>query len=129
MMRFWDLVYIEAYKLLRQRKTYFAVAAVLVIELIVIGVALYQGQAVLDTLEDLGALQEREDGSKGVSLEGREHPVTLVKGDGSGLYLTRDCAAVVDRKRKFDFQRCIYVTDKAQEMHFQVRRKVFPNRS
>ena len=49
-MRFWDLVYIEAYKLLRQRKTYFAVGAVLVIELIVIGVALYQGQAVLDTL-------------------------------------------------------------------------------
>lgn len=55
-MRFWDLVYTEAYKLLRQRKTYFAVAAILVIELIVIAVALYQGQAVLDTL--LRSLQD-----------------------------------------------------------------------
>jgi|GEM_PF-326531 len=55
-MRFWDLVYIEAYKLLRQRKTYFALVAILVIELIVIAVALYQGQAILDTL--LRSLQD-----------------------------------------------------------------------
>lgn len=49
-MRLMDLCYIEAYKLLRQKKTYFALAAIFAIEGIVFGVALYQGQAVLETL-------------------------------------------------------------------------------
>uniref|UniRef100_A0AAR2J2S3 Probable arginine--tRNA ligase, mitochondrial n=1 Tax=Pygocentrus nattereri TaxID=42514 RepID=A0AAR2J2S3_PYGNA len=44
---------------------------------------------------------------------------TLVRSDGTSLYITRDVAAALDRKERFHFDEMIYVTDKSQSVHFQ----------
>lgn len=44
--------------------------------------------------------------------------VPLVKGDGSSLYLLRDIAAAIQRMQHYDFDRMIYVVDRAQSQHF-----------
>uniref|UniRef100_A0A4W3JA12 Probable arginine--tRNA ligase, mitochondrial n=1 Tax=Callorhinchus milii TaxID=7868 RepID=A0A4W3JA12_CALMI len=44
---------------------------------------------------------------------------TVVRSDGTSLYLTRDIAAAVDRMEKYNFEKMIYVTDKGQHTHFQ----------
>jgi arginyl-tRNA synthetase len=43
----------------------------------------------------------------------------LLKKNGSSLYATRDIAAAIYRKEKYDFQKCIYVTGVSQKLHFQ----------
>lgn len=40
------------------------------------------------------------------------------KKDGSSLYLTRDIAAAMYRKKTYDFSKCIYVTGLEQKLHF-----------
>ena len=45
--------------------------------------------------------------------------VTIVKSDGTSLYVTRDIAAALDRREKFGFEKLIYVVDNAQGHHFQ----------
>lgn len=44
---------------------------------------------------------------------------TLAKSDSSSLYLTRDLAAVLDRRKRYAFDRMYYVVDKGQEGHFE----------
>ena len=45
--------------------------------------------------------------------------VTVVKSDGSTLYVTRDCAAARDRARRYaDMDRMLYVVESAQHEHF-----------
>eukprot|EP00057_Strongylocentrotus_purpuratus_P029527 XP_011684001.1 PREDICTED: probable arginine--tRNA ligase, mitochondrial [Strongylocentrotus purpuratus] len=44
---------------------------------------------------------------------------TLAKSDSSSLYLTRDLAAVLDRRKHYTFDRMYYVVDKGQEGHFE----------
>jgi arginyl-tRNA synthetase len=73
---------------------------------------------VLSILEKTGHLFIKPgEGTKVVRLND-QRTVTLIKSDGSSLYLTRDLAAAIDRWKKFPFRRMLYVVDNAQSDHF-----------
>lgn len=75
-------------------------------------------ERVVDELRDKGLLKE-SDGAMLVDLE--EYgmaPCLILKNDGSTLYATRDIAAAIYRKETYDFDKCIYVTDAGQSLHF-----------
>ncbi|XP_064268688.1 probable arginine--tRNA ligase, mitochondrial isoform X3 [Passer domesticus] len=44
---------------------------------------------------------------------------TVMRSDGTSLYITRDLAAAIDRMNKHSWDTMIYVTDKSQSNHFQ----------
>lgn len=44
--------------------------------------------------------------------------VPLLKNDGSSLYLSRDVCAAIERHKKYDFDKLLYVVGKDQEKHF-----------
>lgn len=46
-------------------------------------------------------------------------PCLIVKKDGTTIYATRDISAAIYRKETFDFEKAIYVTDYAQNLHFK----------
>ncbi|NLB64755.1 MAG: arginine--tRNA ligase [Fibrobacter sp.] len=60
--------------------------------------------------------QEREV----VMLEDLDLPPCLIrKSDGSTLYATRDLAAAIYRQKEYAFDRCLYVVDQGQALHFK----------
>ncbi|KAA0202026.1 hypothetical protein HAZT_HAZT009609 [Hyalella azteca] len=74
--------------------------------------------AILRQMEDCGLLELHEDGRKMYEFTpGRK--VTVVKSDGSSIYLSRDIAAAVDRYQKFGFDHHYYVVDMTQIDHFR----------
>ncbi|KAF2367550.1 Arginine-tRNA ligase [Trinorchestia longiramus] len=76
---------------------------------------------VLRQMEEKGLLEQLPDGRKMFEfVPGRK--VTVVKSDGSGVYLTRDITAAVDRFQKFSFDRHYYVVDIKQIDHFKALR-------
>lgn len=81
-------------------------------------------QPVVDELQEKGLLKE-SDGAMIVDLDQFGMPPSLIlKTDGSTLYATRDLAAVFYRKKTYDFDKCIYVTAAAQDLHFKQLFKV-----
>lgn len=81
-------------------------------------------QAVLDELEDKGLLKDSE-GAKIVELQ--QYGLTdavIQKSDGSTLYVTRDIAAAMYRKKTYDFYKNIYVVGAPQKLHFEQWKKV-----
>jgi arginyl-tRNA synthetase len=46
-------------------------------------------------------------------------PCMITKKDGSSIYHSRDIAAVLYRKGKYDFDKCLYVTGLEQSLHFK----------
>lgn len=75
--------------------------------------------AVLQELKDKGLIKESQ-GAQIVDLE--EYgltPALVTKSDGSSLYITRDLAAAIYRKKTYDFVKCIYVVASQQNLHFQ----------
>ncbi|MCQ2560668.1 MAG: arginine--tRNA ligase, partial [Clostridia bacterium] len=75
--------------------------------------------AVLQELKDKNLLKESQ-GAQIVDLE--EYgltPALITKSDGSSLYITRDLAAILYRKKTYDFVKCIYVVASQQNLHFQ----------
>lgn len=62
------------------------------------------------------------DGKKVVQVGDRRVPI--VKSDGSTLYLTRDVAAVLDRKQRYDFDQILYVVDNGQNDHFTALKSI-----
>ncbi|MBQ9921403.1 MAG: arginine--tRNA ligase, partial [Clostridia bacterium] len=73
---------------------------------------------VVKELEDKGLLKE-SDGAMLVDLEEYDMaPCLILKNDGSTLYATRDISAALYRKETYDFDKCIYVTDAGQSLHF-----------
>lgn len=79
---------------------------------------------VIDILTDKGLLKESE-GAEIVDLESFDMPPALIKkSDGSTLYITRDIAAAIYRKRKYDFYKNIYVVGSQQILHFKQWKKV-----
>ncbi|QUH24394.1 arginine--tRNA ligase [Serpentinicella alkaliphila] len=75
-------------------------------------------EGVLSELREKELLKESE-GATIIDLEQYSMPPCLVqKKDGSTLYATRDIAAALYRKANFDFDKCIYVTDYSQNLHF-----------
>lgn len=80
-----------------------------------------QAQEVLQQLQSQGLLKTSEKGTGVVdlSLDGDMSNVcTVVRSDGTTLYITRDIAAAINRKEMYNFDEMIYVTDKSQENHF-----------
>lgn len=76
-------------------------------------------QAVVDKLKEKDLLIE-SDGAMIVDLENYKMPPCLIlRRDGGTLYPTRDIAAAIYRKEKFDFDKCIYVTALDQKLHFE----------
>ncbi|WP_170240458.1 arginine--tRNA ligase [Streptococcus hyovaginalis] len=75
---------------------------------------------VVELLEEKGLLQESQ-GARVVNLEkyGIEHPALIKKSDGATLYITRDLAAALYRKRTYDFAQSIYVVGNEQSAHFK----------
>ena len=77
-----------------------------------------QTSRVLNLLEGKDLLQQLEDGRKVMEMPNGKR-VTVVKSDGSTLYVTRDCAAAMDRARRYaDVDRMLYVVESAQHEHF-----------
>lgn len=75
---------------------------------------------VVDLLTQKGLLEE-SDGAQVVNLEkyGIEHPALIKKSDGATLYITRDLAAALYRKREYDFAKSLYVVGQEQAAHFR----------
>ncbi|MDD4165234.1 MAG: arginine--tRNA ligase [Eubacteriales bacterium] len=64
-------------------------------------------------------LLEKDNGAFIVRLEDYNLTNTVVlKSDGSSLYVARDIAAAIWRKKEYDFDKCIYVTSAGQSLHF-----------
>ncbi|WP_201756869.1 arginine--tRNA ligase [Isachenkonia alkalipeptolytica] len=79
---------------------------------------------VIKELQEKNLLKESK-GAHLVDLEEFNMPPCLVmKKDGSTLYATRDIAAAIYRKKTFDFEKCLYVTDYSQNLHFAQWMKV-----
>ncbi|XP_009070725.1 PREDICTED: probable arginine--tRNA ligase, mitochondrial, partial [Acanthisitta chloris] len=88
------------------------------------GESFYQekAQEVLKMLEDQGLLQKTIKGTGVVDLSENKDLSsfsTVMRSDGTSLYITRDIAAAIDRMTKHSFDTMIYVTDKSQSNHFQ----------
>lgn len=87
----------------------------------------YQGESfyndlmepVIQTLREKQLLEEDE-GAWLVRLDAYGMaPALMLKNDGSSLYHTRDLTAAIYRANTYDFAKAIYVTDYAQNLHFQ----------
>ncbi|XP_041268313.1 probable arginine--tRNA ligase, mitochondrial isoform X3 [Onychostruthus taczanowskii] len=88
------------------------------------GESFYQekAQEVLKMLEDKGLLQKTIKGTGVVDLSEKKDlstVSTVMRSDGTSLYITRDLAAAIDRMNKHSWDTMIYVTDKSQSNHFQ----------
>uniref|UniRef100_A0A7N6AWZ3 Probable arginine--tRNA ligase, mitochondrial n=1 Tax=Anabas testudineus TaxID=64144 RepID=A0A7N6AWZ3_ANATE len=80
-----------------------------------------QAQEVVQQLQSRGLLKTSEKGTGVVDLSpdrDMSSVSTVLRSDGTTLYITRDIAAAIDRKEKYNFNEMIYVTDKSQMNHF-----------
>ena len=107
--------------------------------------SMYSGMVshVINKVKEKGFLHEASDGAKMMRIrddetrgmpkrrsrnqpkineqnEGSEDPelIPLVKKDGTSLYLSRDVAAAIDRKSRFNFDHMLYVVETGQQGHF-----------
>ncbi|KAJ8270808.1 hypothetical protein GJAV_G00119510 [Gymnothorax javanicus] len=77
---------------------------------------------VLQQLKDQGLLQISKKGTGVVDLslaKDMSFYSTVMRSDGTSLYITRDLAAAIARKETYAFDEMIYVTDKSQGSHFE----------
>ncbi len=75
--------------------------------------------AVVQMLKDKNLLEESQ-GAEIVDLTPYGlTPALITKSDGSSLYITRDIAAAIYRKKNYDFYKNIYVVASQQNLHFQ----------
>ncbi|KHD44636.1 arginine--tRNA ligase [Streptococcus hongkongensis] len=73
----------------------------------------------IQILEEKGLLKESK-GAQIVDLEKYDLPPALIKkSDGATLYITRDMATAMYRKRTFNFVKNIYVVGQEQSHHFK----------
>lgn len=80
-----------------------------------------QAQEVVHQLQSRGLLKTSEKGTGVVDLSptgDMSSICTVLRSDGTTLYITRDIAAAIDRREKHRFDEMIYVTDKSQANHF-----------
>lgn len=74
-------------------------------------------QPVVDELESKNLLKLSE-GATIVELDGIT-PALIKRSDGASLYITRDIAALLDRKKRYDFNEILYVVGNEQSLHFE----------
>ncbi|MGL5086298.1 MAG: arginine--tRNA ligase [Clostridium sp.] len=87
----------------------------------------YAGEAFYNDKMDVivNELKEKKllvesNGAQVVMLEDYNMPPCIVlKGDGASIYATRDLAAAMYRKKKYDFYKCVYVVGSPQALHFK----------
>lgn len=83
-----------------------------------------QLKEVLQVLEKNGHLDRMSDGRQFVKMPESQKSITLVKSDGSSLYLTRDLAAAIDRLHRFQYnffvEKFIYPLNDQLLLYFQV---------
>ncbi len=80
--------------------------------------------AVIEELKEKGLLKESR-GAQIVDLEEYDMPPAIItKSDGTSIYLTRDIAAALYRKKTYDFDKSIYVVASQQDLHFKQLFKV-----
>lgn len=80
-------------------------------------------QPVVDELREKGLLEE-SCGAQVVNLGEDENPALILKSDGSSLYMTRDLAAALYRKKEYDFVMSLYVAGGEQTGHFKQLKQV-----
>lgn len=51
--------------------------------------------------------------------KGIKEPCLIRKSDGASLYATRDLAAAIYRQNEYKFDKCLYIVDKGQSLHFK----------
>ncbi len=73
--------------------------------------------AVVEELEEKGLLKE-DQGAQIVDLGDDIPPALIKRSDGGSLYITRDIAAVLWRKKEYDFYKALYVVGGEQKLHF-----------
>ncbi|XP_059473422.1 probable arginine--tRNA ligase, mitochondrial [Neocloeon triangulifer] len=81
--------------------------------------------SIIQELESINILKKSPDGKKIVKVGNRD--VTLVKSDGSTLYLTRDVAAAKFRFQQHNFDRLLYVVENGQGDHFIALKDILKN--
>ncbi len=75
-------------------------------------------EVIKQALEKKVAVKEDEE-TVVVPLEEYGLPNARLLENGRSLYITRDLAAAIDRKKEYDFYKNIYVVSNAQSLHFQ----------
>lgn len=80
-----------------------------------------KAQEIVMSLQKNGLLKWDEHGVGYMTVDdrGAQIKATLVKSDGSSLYLGRDVAAAVDRQERFSPDKVHYVVEGGQQLHFR----------
>lgn len=74
---------------------------------------------IVELLEEKNLLNE-DKGAEIVDLSAYDlNPALIKKSDGATLYITRDLAAALYRKRTYDFKQSLYVVGNEQSYHFK----------
>ena len=74
--------------------------------------------ALVQELKDKNLLEESQ-GANIINLDKyKMAPCLITKKDGSSIYHSRDIAAILYRKKEYDFDKCLYVTGLEQSLHF-----------
>uniref|UniRef100_A0AAG5DY66 Probable arginine--tRNA ligase, mitochondrial n=1 Tax=Anopheles atroparvus TaxID=41427 RepID=A0AAG5DY66_ANOAO len=77
---------------------------------------------VLSAMKQRGVLLEQPDRRHVIQVKNRTVP--LVKSDGTGMYILRDIAALIDRHERYSFEKCMYVVENGQNEHFAALRGI-----
>lgn len=74
-------------------------------------------QDVIAVMDKLNILKIDDEGRKVISINDKKN-LSIIKSDGSTLYITRDIAAAIDRYNKYNFDEMYYVAGNEQFDHF-----------
>ena len=80
-------------------------------------------EPVVDELIEKGLLVD-DQGAKIVRLGDDIPPALIKRRDGGSLYITRDLAAIFDRKNSYNFKKILYVVGNEQKLHFEQLKRV-----
>ena len=76
-------------------------------------------ESVIDVLTEKGLMSHSQERDV-VILDQYDMPPCLIrKSDGSSLYATRDFAAARYRAETYNFEKCLYIVDNGQNLHFK----------
>ena len=78
---------------------------------------------VVEEIEKKG-ISKISEGATIVDLGENKTPALIKKSDGTTLYITRDIAALIDRKNKYNFDEILYVVGSEQTLHFEQIKEV-----
>lgn len=79
------------------------------------------GKNIVDAGLKSGVLKKREDNSVFIDLtaDGLDEK-TLLRGDGTSVYMTQDLGTAIQRFEEYDFSKLIYTVGNEQDYHFKV---------